>query len=53
MKKYEDRFIRLERELNLQKQYERRTSIEITGTPQFVKDDAVEDAVLKVMKAAK
>lgn len=53
VKKYEDRFIRLERELNLQKQYERRTSIEITGIPQSVEDDAVEDAVLKVMKAAK
>ena len=31
---------------DLQKQYERRTNIEITGISQSVEDDAVEDAVL-------
>ena len=52
-KRYEDRFIRLERELNLQKQYERRSSIEITGIPQSVEDGDIEDAVIKVLKSAK
>ena len=52
-KKYDERFERLERELNLQKQYERRSCIEITGIPKSVEDVDVEDAVLNVLKAAK
>ena len=52
-KNYEARFERLERELNLQKQYERRSSIEITGIPAAVVDDDIEEAVIKVLKAAK
>ena len=52
-KKYEERFVRLERELNLQQQYERRTCIEITGIPETVGKDELEDAVIDVLKAAK
>ena len=52
-KEYNERFERLERELNLQKQYERRTSIEITGIPASVPDDEIEDAVITVIKTAK
>ena len=52
-KKYEERFIRIERELNLQKQYERRSCIEISGIPNSVADNDIEDAVIKVLKTAK
>ena len=52
-KNYEQRFERLERELNLQKQYERRSSIEISGIPTTVDDADIEDTVIKVLKAAK
>ena len=52
-KKYEDRFVQLERKLNLQKQYERRTCIEISGIPETIEDGDIEDAVIKVLKSAK
>ena len=51
-KKYDERLERLERELNLQKQYERRTCIEITGIPDTVPDEEIENSVINVMKAA-
>ncbi len=51
-KKYDERLERLERELNLQKQYERRTSIEISGIPESVEDSKIEDAVINVLKSA-
>ena len=53
VQKYEERFVRLERELNLQKQYERRSSIEISGIPTSVPDEEIEEACITVIKAAK
>ena len=44
-KKYDERLERLERQLNLQNQYERRTSIELSGIPASVGDDGVEETV--------
>ena len=52
-KKYDERLERLDRQLNLQNQYERRTSIELSGIPESVGDDGVEEAVINVLKAAK
>ena len=53
LKKYDERLERLERELNLNKQYQRRDTIEISGVPQNIPDDCVEDEVIKILKAAK
>ncbi len=51
-KRYDERLERLERELNLQKQYERRSSIEISGIPESIDDNKIEDTVINVLKAA-
>lgn len=53
IKKYDERLEKLERELNLQNQYERRNSIEISGVPASVTDEQVEAEVLKILQAAK
>jgi hypothetical protein len=50
--KYDDRLEKLEREMNLTKQYIRRDCIEITGIPDSVEDNKIEDAVINVIKAA-
>ena len=57
-KSYDDRLEKLEREINLTKQYTRRDTIEITGipVPENLADDEVDDVeadVLNVLKAAK
>ena len=52
-KKYEERFVRLERELNLQRQYERHTCIEMTGIPDSVRKNELENAVIDFLKPAK
>ena len=53
VKKYDERLERLERELNLTKQYERRNTIEISGIPLTVADNDVENEVLRILKVAK
>ena len=50
---YEARLARLERELNINKQYQRRDTIEIAGIPNDVLDDEIEGECLKILKAAK
>ena len=51
-KRYDERFASIEREMNLDRQYHRRNTIEISGMPEDFEPDAVEDEVLKVLKAA-
>ena len=52
-KRYDERLERLEREINKDKQYIRRETIEFSGISQDVGDDAIEDECLKILKAAK
>ena len=50
--KYEERLVKIEREINLCQQYSRRDTIEIAGIPSDTHDDYVEDECLKILKAA-
>ena len=52
-KRYDERLERLEREINKDKQYIRRETIEFSGISQDVGDDAIEYECLKILKAAK
>ena len=47
------RLYNLERSVNLNHQYLRRDSIEISGIPSTVTDDKVEDEVIEILKEAK
>ena len=49
----EKRLEALEREVNKDKQYLRRDTIEVVGIPSDVTDEEIEDEVIKVLKAAK
>ena len=51
-KRYDERLAAIEKELNLDRQYHRRDTIEISGMPEDIEPEDVEDEVLKVMKAA-
>ena len=52
-KQYDERLEKLEREVNKNKQYLRRESIEFVGIPANVKDEDIEAEVIDIMKAAK
>ena len=52
-KKYDERLERLEREVNKDKQYGRRDSIEIVGISPDVHDDNIENECINILKAAK
>ena len=52
-KRYDQRLENLEREVNKNKQYLRRESIEFVGISTNVKDEDIETEVIKIMKAAK
>ena len=52
MKKTNDRLEKLEREQNKHLQYQRRSTIEITGIPKTVKQADLEDEVIKIYNAA-
>ena len=52
-KKYDDRLERIEREINKDRQYWRRDTIEIAGIDPEIHDDDVEDECLKFLKAVK
>ena len=47
------RFYHLERNQNLSQQYGRRESFEISGIPETIADDKLEDEVIDIMKEAK
>ena len=49
----EKRLEKLEREVNKDRQYSRRDSIEIAGISPDVKDEDIEEEVIKILKAAK
>ena len=51
--RYEARLENIERQINLDRQYLRRDSIEISGIPLSVPDDEIEAEVLKIVKQAK
>ena len=47
------RFYHLERKVNMNSQYSRRDSLEITGIPKNINDDQLEDEVIEIFKEAK
>ena len=47
------RFYHLERKVNMNSQYSRRDSLEITGIPKNINDDQLEDVVIEIFKEAK
>ena len=51
--RYDERLEKIEREINLTKQYIRRDTIEIAGVPSSVPDENVEAEVIKILKLAK
>ena len=53
LKKYELRLEQLEREVNKDKQYIRRETIELVGIDSSVPDDAIEEECIKILKVAK
>ena len=52
-RKYDERLERIEREINRDKQYSRRDTVEIVGIDQNIADDRIEEECIKVLKAAK
>ena len=52
-KNYDVRLEQLEREVNKDKQYSRRDTVEIVGINPEVKDEDIEDECIKILKAAK
>ena len=49
---YEQRLTNLEREVNKDKQYTRRDSIEIVGIDKNIPDEEIENTVIKILKSA-
>ena len=47
------RFYHLERKVNMNSQYSRSDSLEITGIPKNINDDQLEDEVIEIFKEAK
>ena len=52
-KKYDERLVKLEREVNNDKQHLRRDTIEFAGISADIPDDKIEDECLGILKAAK
>ena len=52
-KQYDERLEKIEREINLNSQYLRKDTIEISGIPSNISEDNVETEVIKILKLAK
>ena len=52
-KAYDERLEKLEREINMDRQYHRKGTVEISGIPSCVPDEEVEGEVIKILKMAK
>ena len=52
-KKYDTRLEQIERDINLNSQYIRRDTIEVSGIPLNIDDDDIETEVLRILKLAK